>query len=414
MGSTHFASFAAYREIQLPSAERALSPNALTSIRDPMITAKIAANTAWNTNPVAGQSTKKDLMPLLERGYDYSMLQCWSSMDDATLHGAVPTISKVKSNAEDATVISDKDYSREDDEDDDTQSIEKQDTSPGSSQSEQSFTIIDTPPGSSASGTSTIRQLTPESLRSASDAMSRHDPSPWLADDMHVGVTQDIKNAHPIWPWRPQIQTQTRTTQHEDDIQVLCGSADDQSASSEQEHENGQSSPDGQTRTSISDREGWRVSPRMARLDQAREATAKDVLAIVSARHFERDFKLALYFNKGALADVVTVLWLDIGRVFHKHHENHEKINDHKQRRCVPEAAISVAVTFAKTSLGPYMVNHVIPQLGLAFWAEDAIQCAWTSVYRRAWDTDVANAAGQFVDDVLEKFMRLGEELDLD
>lgn len=124
----------------------------------------------------------------------------------------------------------------------------------------------------------------------------------------------------------------------------------------------------------------------MARVDQAREATAKDVLAIVSARHFERDFKLALYFDKGTLAHVVTVLWQDMGRVFRKCHENEEKINDRMQLMWAPTAAIRLAVTFAQTCLGPYMGNHVIPQLDLEFWADDAIQCAWTSVYRRAWD----------------------------
>ena len=246
--------------------------------------------------------------------------------------------------------------------------------------------------------------------------MSLHDSTPLRTDDMHVVVTQEIVDSRSIWLSRPQTQTQAQppTTQHEDDTQDLRDSADDQSASPEQKHENAQSPPQAQIRTSISDREGWRVSPRMARLDQAREATAKDVLTIVSARHFERDLRLALYFNKGALADAVTVLWQDIGRVFHKYHEDHEKINDHKQRRCVPEAATGVAVTFAQTCLGPYMVNHVIPQLDLKFWADDAIHCAWTSVYRRAWDTDAQNAAGQFVDDVLEKSMKLGEELDLD
>jgi len=152
----------------------------------------------------------------------------------------------------------------------------------------------------------------------------------------------------------------------------------------------------------------------MARVDQARQAAAKDVLAIVSAEHFERDFKLALYFDMGTLADVVTVLWHDMGRVFHQYHENRERINDRGQLTSVPMEAVEVAVTFAQTCLGPYMVNHVISQADLEFWSEDSINCAWTSVYRRAWNADLANASGQFVDDVLEKFMRLGEELNLD
>ena len=381
---------------------------------DERIKAEVAALTAKRD---AGQLTKEDLELLLDRGDNYDAVRRWSRLDDANFYGILINVSNVKRTAEDSEASSENAHGGEANEDyNDTegQSIDYQRTPSGSSHSEQSSTVIYTPPGSIKSETSTIRHLPPDSLRSALDDTSLHDPNPWFTDYMHVGVTQESVNARPFWPCPLRPQTQTRTTQHEDVTQALCDSADNRNANPEQKHENAQSPLPSQKRTSISDREGWRISPRMARMDQAREATAKDVLAIRSARHFERDFKLALYFNKGALADVVTVLWLDIGRVFHKHHENHEKGNDHKQRKCVPEAAISVAVTFAKTSLGPYMVNHVIPQSDLAFWTEDAIQCAWTSVYRRAWDTDVANAAGQFVDDVLEKFMRLGEELDLD
>jgi hypothetical protein len=111
------------------------------------------------------------------------------------------------------------------------------------------------------------------------------------------------------------------------------------------------------------------------------------------------------------LKDAVASLRQDLGRIIHA--EAHKR-EDPGQLQFAPEAAVKFAVAFAKTHLRPYMTNRVISQPDLNYWTEDAMDSAWNQMYRRVLRIDVDKDVGLFVEEVLEQFMRLGEELDLD
>jgi hypothetical protein len=300
LGPSDSASSAAFSKSQRLAAQRAPYPDTLYGGFHPITTAEIAEITAWNAQTAASQLTKKNLTPLLERGYEYEKVQRWSKMDDSTFYGKNPTISKVqRTTGDDPSHSADEDGDK-DDEDDEGHSIENQDGPSGSSQSEQPFTIIDTPLGSSESATSTIRQFTPNSMHSALSAMSLDGPSPWLTDDIHVGVTQESEKFPPLGPAPPQTHPHTaRPKKYTSDTWI---SASEWVARLEQEDENARPitpppPPQFQNLTIQLGRRAGRISPRMAKVLKAR---FEGVLATASAQHFKRDFQLALYFNQGA------------------------------------------------------------------------------------------------------------------
>ena len=126
---------------------------------------------------------------------------------------------------------------------------------------------------------------------------------------------------------------------------------------------------------------------------------------------FSIDFELALGYNRGPLRDVVASLMANLRGIIAKERRFEKKTDD---LAWAPEAAVELAVTFAQTHLGPYMVNRDIPQLQLSKYATRAMNMAWTSALRDHWENAATVSDDDFVEEVLEVFMKVGEELDLD